>query len=77
MQDTNNLGFFYALCLAAFLALALAASHLLDDTKPLSFEDHADRLCQELYGPQVGHKWVDKALHCETVRGEIVEVRKP
>ena len=77
MNDTSNIGFFYTLCLAAFLALALAASHLLDDTPPSSLEGYADRLCQELYGPQVGHKWVDRALHCETVRGEVVEVRQP
>lgn len=43
--------------------------------KPTSAEDYADKLCQELYGPQVGHKWVDGSLMCETARGEIVQIK--
>ena len=75
-MHTSQLGFFYTLCLAFFLALALGASHLLDD-KPMSAEDYANKLCQELYGPQVGAVWIDASLRCESVRGEIIEVRKP
>ena len=72
----NRLGIFYGVCLTLFLAWALAASHLLDG-KPMSAEQYADKLCQELYGPQVGAVWIDASLRCESVRGEIIEVRKP
>jgi len=71
----KQLGVFYAITGALWLALILGTSHYLDD-KPLTANDYADRLCQELYGPQVGHKWVDDALMCETVRGEVVPMRQ-
>ena len=74
MSD-KQLGVLYTIMLTLLLTIILGMSHLLD--KPMSAEDYADKLCQELYGPQTGHKWVDAALQCQTVRGEIVEVRKP
>ena len=74
MSD-KQLGTFYTIVLTLWLASILGLSHYLD--QPMSAEQYADKLCQELYGPQTGHVWVDATLQCQTVRGEIVEVRKP
>jgi hypothetical protein len=38
--------------------------------------NHADKLCQELYGPQTGARWEGNTLMCETVRGEILQLRR-
>ena len=43
---------------------------------PTSAEGYANQLCQELYGPQTGATWEKGRLMCETVRGEIIEVRR-
>jgi Na+-transporting methylmalonyl-CoA/oxaloacetate decarboxylase gamma subunit len=69
----KQLGVLYTIVLTLLLTVILGMSHLLD--KSMSAEDHADKLCQELYGPQVGHKWVDATLMCETVRGEVLAIR--
>lgn len=45
-------------------------------SKPMGAQAYADRLCQELYGPQTGAIWVDGRMMCETVRGEVIEVRR-
>jgi hypothetical protein len=74
MKD-KQLGVIYTIMLTVWLVSVLGLSHYLD--KPMSAELHADRLCQEMYGPQTGHKWVDGAMMCETVRGEILKLRKP
>ena len=76
-MNSKQLRIFYTVILTIWLASILGLSHHLDEPKVLTVEQYADRLCQELYGPQVGHIWVDAALQCQTVRGEIVEVRKP
>lgn len=73
MKD-KQLNILYTVMLTIWLASVLGLSHYLD--KPMSAEQYADRLCQELYGPQTGHKWVDASLMCETARGEVVAVRK-
>jgi hypothetical protein len=70
----KQLGIIYTVMLTVWLASMLGLAHYLD--KPMSAEDYADKLCQELYGPQVGHKWVDATLMCETVRGEYIQLRK-
>ena len=75
-MNSKQLRIFYTVILTIWLASILGLSHHLDG-EPMTAEQYADRLCQELYGPQVGHIWVDRALHCETVRGEIVTIRKP
>jgi hypothetical protein len=43
---------------------------------PTTAEQYADKLCVELYGPQTGAVWIDGRLKCETVRGEVIEVRR-
>jgi hypothetical protein len=55
-------------------SLATLAESLI--RKPMDTQAYADKLCQELYGPQVGATWEKGTLMCETVRGEIIEVRK-
>jgi len=67
----KQLSVFYTIMLTIWFVVILSLSYLLDDSKLMSAEDYADKLCQELYGPQTGHKWVDALLMCETVRGEI------
>jgi hypothetical protein len=61
----------WALCLWA----TLATLHKLF-SKPMDAQEYADKLCQELYGPQTGATWEKGRLMCETVRGEIIEVRR-
>lgn len=73
MKD-KQLNIVYTVMLTIWLASVLGLSHYLD--KPMSAEQYADRLCQELYGPQTGHKWVDASLMCETARGEYIELKK-
>jgi hypothetical protein len=74
MSD-RQLGVFYCVMLTMFVSSVMGLSHYLD--KPMSAQDYADKLCQELYGPQTGHKWVDATLRCETVRGEVLAIREP
>jgi len=79
------------LALAAFFAIALGASHLLD-TEPGYTPAQADAisaaraearkergardLCVELYGPQAAHLWdAAGSLHCITRRGEQIAAR--
>lgn len=76
-MNDKQLGILYTVMLTIWLVMVLGLSHLLDNSKPLSFEEHADKVCQDLYGPQAGHKWVDVAMMCETVRGDVVGARKP
>jgi hypothetical protein len=73
-MNDKQLGIIYTVMLTIWLASMLGLAHYLD--KPMSAEDYADKICQELYGPQVGHKWVDATLMCETVRGEYIQLRK-
>jgi hypothetical protein len=70
----KQLGIIYTVMLTIWLASMLGLAHYLD--KPMSAEDYADKLCQSLYGPQTGHKWIDASLMCETARGEYIELRK-
>jgi hypothetical protein len=74
-MTTKQLNVFYAIVLTVFMAAVLGLSHYLD--RPMGAERYADKLCQELYGPQTGHKWVDASLMCETVRGEVLAIKRP
>lgn len=65
---------FYAVFLGVIFLLATLAHSVL--RKPMNAQEYADKLCQELYGPQTGATWEKGALMCETARGEIIEVRK-
>ena len=71
----KQLSVLLTIAITVWLAVILSLSYLLDEPKVLTAEQHADKLCQELYGPQTGHKWVDASLMCETVRGEVLAVR--
>lgn len=72
----KQLGILYTIVLTMLVAMTLGFSHLLDGG-PMSAEEYADKLCQEIYGSQTGAVWIDASLRCETARGEIIEVRKP
>jgi hypothetical protein len=73
MSD-SQLGVMYVF--VGLLSLALFVSLEAALVKPVDAQAYADKLCQELYGPQTGHKWVDDLLMCETVRGEILQLRR-
>ena len=74
----KQLSVLLTIAITVWLAVILSLSYLLDEPKKvMTAEQYADKLCQELYGPQTGHKWVDASLMCETVRGEIIAVREP
>jgi hypothetical protein len=72
-MNDKQLGFMYAFC-AMLAVLVYVAVEMTD--KSTSAEHYADKLCSELYGPQVGATWETGALMCQTARGEIIEVRK-
>jgi hypothetical protein len=72
-MSTKQLAVFYTLAVlgVGYFVLVYAAF-----SKPMDAQAYADRLCQELYGPQTGAIWVDGRMMCETVRGEVIEVRR-
>jgi hypothetical protein len=73
MLNDKQLIVLFAVMLIAWGTTFMALNHL--SKPPSSLEQHADKFCQELYGPQTGHKWVDDELKCQTVRGEILPLR--
>jgi hypothetical protein len=73
MSD-SQLGVMYVF--VGLLSLALFVSLEAALVKPMDAQAYADKLCQELYGPQTGATWEHGTLMCETVRGEIIEVRR-
>ncbi len=75
MED-KQLGMLYTIMLTIWMVAILGLSHYLD-SGPTSTEGYLDHVCQELYGPQTGHVWVDGRAKCQTVRGEILEIRHP
>jgi hypothetical protein len=70
----KQLGIFYVVFLGVVISMAVLVDGIL--RKPMGAQEYADKLCQELYGPQVGATWEKGTLMCESVRGEIIEVRK-
>jgi len=70
----KQLGIFYFVFLGIVISVATLAHGILH--KPMDAQAYADKLCQELYGPQTGATWEKGTLMCESVRGEIIEVRK-
>ena len=73
MSD-RQMGFMYVFVgLLATLVFVMLEAIL---AQPVGAEEYADKLCQELYGPQTGAVWIDGRLKCETVRGEVIEVRR-
>lgn len=73
MSD-RQMGFMYVfIALLATLVFVMLEAIL---AKPMDAQGYANQLCQELYGPQTGAVWVDGKMMCETVRGEVIEVRR-
>jgi hypothetical protein len=73
MSD-RQMGVLYFVMGIIFLGFFVAIEDMLN--KPTTTEQYADKLCQELYGPQTGATWEKGTLMCETARGEIIEVRR-
>jgi hypothetical protein len=71
----NQLKVFYAITLTFWAVVVLGASHYLDG-RPMTSMQYADKLCQEAYGPQTAAAWSGEKLVCETVRGEIVSIKR-
>jgi hypothetical protein len=71
----KQLGVLYTIMLTLLFTVILGMSHLLD--KPMSAEDYADKLCQELYGPQTAAHWSGDRMMCITQRGEILPAKRP
>ena len=61
-----------------FVVTFVSGAALINRTlsKPMDAQAYADKLCQELYGPQTGAVWLEGRLMCETARGEVIEMRK-
>jgi hypothetical protein len=73
MSD-GQMGVLYFVMGILFLGVFVALEELL--VKPTNAQDHADKYCQALYGPQTGAIW-GEAMQCQTVRGEVLPARKP
>jgi hypothetical protein len=71
----KQLGRVYTVTIAIWLASMLGLSHYLD--KPMSAEQYADKLCQELYGTQAAAYWSGDRMMCITQRGEILPAKRP
>jgi hypothetical protein len=74
MMNDSQLAFLYVFVgvLATLVFVALEAVMNERDVQV----NHADKLCQELYGPQTGAHWNDNTLKCQTARGEILQLRR-
>jgi hypothetical protein len=70
----KQLGILYGIMFLMAVVVGVTLEALLN--KPTSAEGYANALCQELYGPQTGATWEKGTLMCESVRGEIIEVRR-
>jgi hypothetical protein len=75
MLNDSQLGYLYAI-MALFVVLMFVLLESLRRPEPVTKQQMADRICQELYGPQTGATWVEGALKCQTARGEVLEMRK-
>jgi hypothetical protein len=71
----KQLGIIYTVMITIWLASMLGLAHYLD--KPMSAEDYANKLCQEIYGPQTTAHWAGDRMMCITQKGEILPVKKP
>jgi hypothetical protein len=74
-MTTKQLAVFYTIALTVSFVVALGTSHYLDG-HPMTSMQYADKLCQEAYGPQTAAAWSGEKLVCETVRGEIVSIKR-
>jgi hypothetical protein len=74
MMNDKQLAVLYTIVLVLWVGAFVMINHF--STPPTSPEQYADKLCQELYGPQTGAHWKDNTLMCQTVRGEILQLRR-
>lgn len=74
-MTSKQLAVFYTVFLTVMLTLVLGTSHYLDGG-PMTALEHANKLCQEVHGPQTQAQWSGETLVCETVRGEIIPLRR-
>lgn len=70
----RQLFIFYCVFVGVIISLASLAHSVF--RKPMDAQEYADKLCQELYGPQTGATWEKGTLMCETAKGEVIEVRR-
>jgi hypothetical protein len=75
MMNDKQLAVLYTIMLVLWVGTFVLLDQL--SKVPIETEDYADRLCQELYGPQTGAHWDGNTLLCQTVRGEILQLREP
>jgi hypothetical protein len=71
----GQMGWLYFFML--MLALLIAVLFRYFTHVPTTALEHANKYCQELYGPQTGAHWADDQMACITVRGEIVPAKQP
>lgn len=71
----GQLGWLYFFMLMLMLLIVVVFHHL--TAKPMSAMDYANKLCQEIYGPQTAAHWAGDRMMCITQRGEILPVKKP
>ena len=67
---------FFWWLMMCLLGVGLYGYYIRSAPPPVTAQQLADKLCQELYGPQVGATWVEDKLMCESVRGELIEIRR-
>lgn len=75
MLNDSQLGYLYAL-MALFVVLMFVFLESLQRPEPVTKQELADRLCQEIYGPQTGATWDTGTFMCQTARGDIIEVKR-
>jgi len=75
MMNDKQLAVLYTVMLVLWGGTFLILHHL--GKPPAEVVNHADKLCQELYGPQTGAHWQDNALMCQTARGDMLPLREP
>jgi hypothetical protein len=71
----GQLGWLYFFMLMLMLLIVVLFHHL--NAKPMGAMDYANKLCQEIYGPQTAAHWAGDRMMCITQRGEILPVKKP
>ena len=73
VMSDKQFAFLYGSMFMLMVVIYIALSSAL--TPVTGVQGYADKLCQEIYGPQTGAVWMKKQLFCQTVRGEILELR--
>lgn len=66
--------FYYTLVILCFFISTFLLGQWLD--REIAPDEHANKVCQHLYGPQTGAAWQNDLMVCETVRGEILPLKR-